>query len=56
MTVQRKEYYTPKEVASIAGVTVLTVYSHISKGQLKAKKIGKLWRISHESLISYLGP
>lgn len=53
--VRGQEVYTPKEVAAIAKVTLLTVYRHLASGQIRGTKIGRQWRISVQSLDDYLG-
>lgn len=50
-----QQVYTPEEVATAARITRLTVYRHLALGQLRGTKIGRQWRISQESLDSYLG-
>ena len=51
---QRKEIYTPQEVADMTGRNVLTVYRWIREGKLKATKLGQ-WRIYREDLEAALG-
>lgn len=48
-----KEFYTPKEIADLLGVTAYTVRLWIKKGKLKALKVGNL-RISKDSLQEFL--
>jgi len=40
-----EKYYTVKEVAELLKVTERTVRNWIRKGQIKAIKIGRVWRI-----------
>ena len=50
----RKEIYTPQEVAELTGVTILTVYRWIKTGKIKATKLGQ-WKINREDLEQALG-
>lgn len=49
-----EEYYTPKEVAQKLKMDLSTVYRWIREGELKAVKIGSLWRISETELKRFL--
>lgn len=42
--------HTPEEVAKVLKVNVRTVYRLIDRGQLKAVRVGDLWRIRDDSL------
>jgi len=42
--------YTPEQVAEILQLSKNTVYELISKGELVAKKIGRLYRIPQSSI------
>lgn len=42
--------YTPEQVAEILQLSKNTVYNLINRGEIVAKKIGKLYRISAASL------
>jgi len=46
--------YTLDEVADILKLTKRTLYTYIKKGQLRAVKFGKYWRVSPEELESFL--
>lgn len=46
--------YTVEEVAELMTVTKITVYNWIREGKLKAKKIGKYYRITEENLRAFL--
>ena len=50
-----QDIYTPDEIADKLKVTRLTVYRWIEKGELKAFKAGKMWRITREDLETFLG-
>ncbi len=50
-----QDIYTPDEIADKLKVTRLTVYRWIEKGELKAFKAGKMWRITREDLEAFLG-
>lgn len=42
--------YTLTEAVNILKVTRRTLYNYIKSGQLKAVKMGREWRVSHENL------
>lgn len=46
--------YTIEEVVDIIKVTRRTIYKYIKQGDLKAIKVGRLWRVSEESLKEFL--
>jgi len=46
--------YTLDEVADILKLTKRTLYTYIKKGQLRAVKFGKYWRVTQEELESFL--
>ncbi len=48
------EYYTIHEVAKSLKVTYLTVYRWIRAGKLKAKKVGKQYRITKQELDKFI--
>ena len=48
--------YTLQEVADILKVTRRTVYSYVKDGSLKARKIGREWRVTSESLQEFIRP
>ena len=44
------EWLTPKEVAELLKISEEEVFVAIGKGEIKAKKIGSVWRISPKDL------
>lgn len=50
----KKKYYTIKEASHILKLDYQTVRSHILKGNLKADKIGRFYRIQHFDLMNAL--
>lgn len=46
--------YTLDEVAEILKVTRRTLYNYIKAGTLHAVKMGKYWRVSEESLKTFV--
>ena len=46
--------YTVEEIAELMKVTKTTVYSYIKRGELKAKKIGKYYRVTEANLKEFL--
>jgi excisionase family DNA binding protein len=49
-----QKFYTVKEVAALLRVNERTVLNLIDRGELKANRVGSLWRISQEALDEYL--
>lgn len=50
----KKKFYTMKEAADILKIDYQTVRAHIFKGNIKAEKIGRLYRINHVDLMETL--
>ncbi len=48
-----KKYYTTQEFADLLGVSRITIFNRIKKGQIKAKKIGRNYIIPYENIESY---
>lgn len=48
------DYFTLQEVAAYLRLSVTTLHRRIKDGQLKAVKIGHLWRVRHDSLLTFL--
>lgn len=46
--------YSLIEVEEILQVTRRTLYNYIKEDKLKATKIGKYWRVSHEDLKEFI--
>ena len=44
------EYMTPKEVMNLLYIGRNTFYKLVNTGELSAFRVGKLWRVSRESL------
>ncbi len=49
-TVDTTKVYTPEQVAEMLQLSKNTVYELIGRGEIVAKKIGKLYRISAPSI------
>jgi excisionase family DNA binding protein len=49
-TINTNQAYTPEQVAVMLQLSKNTVYELINRGEIVAKKIGKLYRISAPSL------
>lgn len=49
-TVSSPKVYTPEQVADILQLSKNTVYELISRGEIVAKKIGKVYRIPASSI------
>lgn len=48
---ERWRMYTPREVAAMLGVGVCTVYRWVRKGELPARKLGRLLFIYGRDLV-----
>lgn len=48
------DYYTAEEAAAKLKISKYTVWKYIKSGQLKAAKIGKVYRISDEQLDEFM--
>ena len=48
------KHYSPKEVATMLGLSVRTIMRRIKAGELMALRIGRLLRISDSSLRHFL--
>lgn len=51
---EKKDYYSPQEVADLMGVKVLSVYRWIKEGRIAAVKLGQ-YHIQREELEQKLG-
>jgi len=51
---QDKQLFTPREVAEILQLNVLTIYSYIRNKTLMAVKIGRNYRIAKEDLDKFI--
>ncbi len=49
----RRRYFSPKEVADYFNVSRRTLYDIISRGDLKAGKVGRSVRISRDEILRY---
>ena len=46
--------YSPEEVAEHLKVTRPTVYGWLSRGKLRGRRVGDLWRITENDLTAFL--
>lgn len=46
--------YSVRQTAELLQCTERTVYNYITSGELKAKKLGKSWRITDENINEFL--
>jgi len=51
---EKKMIYSPEEIAEQLSVSTRTIYAWIKKGELKAFKAGRLWRIKREEVEKFL--
>lgn len=49
-----REFYTARELADKLRVNIMTIYRYIDKGDLKAYKFGKEFRIEHDEFNRFL--
>ena len=47
-------FVTPDQAATVGNVSPRTVRNLIDRGELKAIRVGRLWRIPTQSLAEYL--
>lgn len=47
---------TVRDVADLAGICEESILRRIRRGDLKAKRLGKGWRIPHEEVVRLLTP
>jgi len=52
---KQNEYVTIPELAKLLGLSRITVFKKVKKGEIKAIKLGKTYGISRKSLGSLLG-
>ena len=50
----KKEFYTARELADKLRVNIMTIYRYIKAGKLKAYKIGKEFRIDKAEFNNFL--
>ena len=50
---EENEYLTPKEVMNLLYIGRNTFYKLVNSGELKAFRIGKLWRVRREAIVSF---
>lgn len=48
------KFYTIREVAKILRVNERTVLNEIDRGELRATRVGRQWRVSQEALDDYI--
>ncbi|AXG80249.1 helix-turn-helix domain-containing protein [Streptomyces paludis] len=53
--VRQQLYYSADQVAELLGLHPKTVRTHIRNGRLKASRVGRQYRISHEDLAEFTG-
>lgn len=49
-----QEYLTPPEVMQLLHIGKNSLYTLLSTGQLKAFRVGKLWRISRNAVLEFV--
>ena len=52
---ENKEFYTIPELAKILGISRIAVYKKVRKGEIKAKKIGRMYVIPKKYVDQILG-
>jgi len=51
---EKKGFYTARELATVLGVNVMTIYRYIGAKKLQAYKIGKEYRIDKKEFEKFL--
>ncbi len=52
----KKDYFTVKELADLTGVSRVTVFNRIKRGEVRAEKIGRNYIIYWKNLPNMLNP
>lgn len=52
--IPQQEYLTPPEVMKLLHIGKNSLYTILSTGQLKAFRVGKLWRISRNAILEFV--
>lgn len=52
---EKQEFYTPKEIADILKLNIMTIYRYIKSKKIDALKIGKEFRIEKQSFDKFVG-
>ena len=52
---EKNEYFTIPQLAKILGVSRISVYKKVKKGQIKAVKIGRNFAIPHRQIAGIVG-
>jgi putative molybdopterin biosynthesis protein len=50
-----EKLYTTQEVANMLGVSRITVFNKVKKGEIKARKVGRQYLIAESDLPGFLG-
>ncbi len=50
------EILTPKETAELLQLSEYTVKEYARQGKIPARKIGGVWRFSHQALLDWFNP
>ncbi|MEA1883876.1 MAG: helix-turn-helix domain-containing protein [Thermotogota bacterium] len=50
-----KEYYTVQQISQLLDLHEKTIQRYIREGKIKAKKVGKSWRVTKENLDEFTG-
>jgi excisionase family DNA binding protein len=48
-----KEYYTVKQIAQLLDLHEKTIQRYIREGKIKARKVGKSWRVTKANLVRF---
>lgn len=51
----KEKYITVPELAKLLGVSRITIYNRVKKGQIPATKVGKTYVITDETVANILG-
>lgn len=54
-SMQEKEVLNPTEVAGLLGLSEITIYRLVRKGELPGRKVGRHWRFRKDLLMDWLG-
>lgn len=51
---KQKQYLKVKEIADILGLSILTIYEYIKRGEVQAIKLGRNYRVERREFNKFL--
>ena len=50
----QQRYFSVKQLAAYTGLNAQTIYNWVEAGKIKARKVGRVWRIDKEHFDQYM--